>query len=81
MPPTPPTRYKSLDQFTVGEHVAQQQAAARGEPAPKPETAAYKAHRAAVLRIGGLDAEANEAAEVAPEAMTPDEHYQRIRER
>jgi len=81
MPPTPPKRYKSLEEFTVGEHVASQQAAARGEPAPRPETAAYKAHRAAILRIGGLEAEADETAEVAPEDMSPAEHYQRIRQR
>ena len=53
-------RYKTDDELTTDEHLRVEQAAARGEPAPKFETAEYREARADALRYAGLDEEADE---------------------
>lgn len=81
MPATPPRRWKSREEYSTDEVLAAMQAANRAEPAPRPETDRYKAHRSEVLRAGGLDDEAAEAGErtVALENMTPQQHLDRMR--
>jgi len=80
MPATPPRRYKDRAEYSTDEVLAAMQAANRGEPAPRPESDRYKAHRSEVLRAGGLDDEAAEAGDhtVALENMTPQQHFDRM---
>lgn len=54
MPPKPPRRHKTSAEFTVEDHLRQQQS--RGDWQP-PETEEYKAYVAEVHRAAGLDDE------------------------
>jgi len=75
MPKTPPTRFKTPEEFTVADHFAAQ---VRGggsgaTSGVRPETDAYKKYVADVHRDAGLDVPDSAAETRAAEDMTPAE--------
>lgn len=80
--PDAPERYLAEDEYDLDQTLLAVQARRRGDPPPKFESPSYRRHRVEVLRVAGLDAEADEIeAEdevVGLEDQTPHEHLQRI---
>lgn len=82
--PKPPDRYKSREDLTPAEVLAELRAVRRGQEPPRIESDEYKRYRTDVLRAGGLTGEADAAepdAEPDLAAMTPAQHYDAIRRR
>ena len=80
--PKPPVQFKAREDYTTAEYVAAMHAEKIGEPI-EIETTEYRKYRADALRAAGLttEADANEpGAEPDLESMTPQEHYDRMRQ-
>lgn len=66
----PPRRFKSVEEFTVNEHLE------RRRTGSVPETDAYRAYRRKVLEQAGV-AESTDTAPVDTADMTPEQHAAR----
>ena len=51
----PPTRWKTIEELTVEEHLRRMQAMNRGEPEPQFESETYKAAKRQALAVAGLE--------------------------
>jgi hypothetical protein len=78
----PPVQHKRREDFSAAEIARTMHAENIGEPVDI-ETAEYRKYRADALRAAGLTAEADASepdAEPDLESMTPQEHYDRMRQ-
>jgi hypothetical protein len=77
--PDKPKRFRDRDELTMDQELAVQQAARRGESAPKFETDEYRAARREALADAGLEPEDGaESADKPLEEMSVGDHVERL---
>ena len=71
-------RYKTAEELTGDEHLAQEQARRRGKPVPRFETDEYREARRVALDAAGLSDEPDDDDDKPIEDRTPDEHLREV---